>query len=867
MLDENILNLFIALLATVTTIMFGLVTKERRYLKAWFVTVVLISFGSVFIYLKVFNSVYRVVGNLFYVFGIICFDIGIVNEYYRLQPNSSQKKLLENGIFTLSLVFVGILSSISFPIFQIHLLIFFLSIIGIILVFKIFKIKKTPRHGFIFLSSICGFITVGATISSSFSSIFFWELSYFGNILFLMCLLATTIVIPLEERLIESETEYMIALDKVSKQTKELEVSEANFQELTDSSMVSIFIIQDDEVKYVNETQVLFSGYTREEIETMTLDELMNTIHPEDVSFVINQLQKKQYGKTYGISPQYSIRVITKDGEMRWVDIVSRPIVYNGKPANFITMIDITARKKIEEELIKREQTFRRLFEDAPFPLMEFDFSHLLRELNELKINKQTNLNEYFNDHPEYISRLSNSIILKHVNHAALKLFEIDEISQWSLHKVGGTRLPFFYEFLGEVLNGSTEMEFEGIGQSVRKNDFHTLIKAFVVPNYEEELSKVFVAIIDITNIKKMEEALIQSETRYRTLYQTARVGLVSTDLNGKILSLNQFAVELLGYENTTEIIGKNMCVLHKEPKLSEQLRTEILKVGYKDKFELPLKKKDGSTLIVEIGSSIQPDENNNLRIESVLRDITEFKRAEKVRKELEEKQKEFISLTQHELRTPLTISSGWCEYLLKCSKEMTDEKREVILFNIRKSLARLERLIEDVRTATQLDQNFFHLNKGKIEFCEFIKTFFRYYNECLGDSFIFKGCSEELIIVEGDKTRLRQVLDNLIDNALKHTSKDNRQIFVEMKTETDSVQLLIHDNGSGIRTEDLEVIFNKYVSIPTDNTVVGTGLGLYISREILKAHGGTIKAKSEGRGHGSTFIITLPCTAQPESF
>jgi signal transduction histidine kinase len=99
----------------------------------------------------------------------------------------------------------------------------------------------------------------------------------------------------------------------------------------------------------------------------------------------------------------------------------------------------------------------------------------------------------------------------------------------------------------------------------------------------------------------------------------------------------------------------------------------------------------------------------------------------------------------------------------------------------------------------------------------------------------------------------------NLIDNAVKHTTKDNRRIIVEMKTETDSVQLFINDNGSGIRSEDLEVIFDKYVSIPTDNTVVGTGLGLYISREILKAHGGTIKAESEGRSHGSTFIITLP--------
>lgn len=202
----------------------------------------------------------------------------------------------------------------------------------------------------------------------------------------------------------------------------------------------------------------------------------------------------------------------------------------------FGSFIDVTPLKEAEDRIRESEQGFRRLFEDAPFPLMEFDFSELKNELNNLKGKEITNLEEYLNSNPEIILNLSNMVILKHANSAALKLFEVEEISQWSFYKVGGTRFPFFIEFLESILKGHTDKEFRGIGQNAKGKDVHVLIKLLVVPGYEETFSKVLTSIIDITKLKEAEGRIRFSEEKLRNIIVHSKDGIILVDETGRMI-------------------------------------------------------------------------------------------------------------------------------------------------------------------------------------------------------------------------------------------------------------------------------------------------------------------------------------------
>ncbi|MHA1996005.1 MAG: sensor histidine kinase [Candidatus Hodarchaeales archaeon] len=114
-------------------------------------------------------------------------------------------------------------------------------------------------------------------------------------------------------------------------------------------------------------------------------------------------------------------------------------------------------------------------------------------------------------------------------------------------------------------------------------------------------------------------------------------------------------------------------------------------------------------------------------------------------------------------------------------------------------------------------------------------------------------------MIVQIDKERFNQALDNLIENALKQTDKNTRKIKLFVQSDQNNVRISVQDNGVGIEQNQLSYIFEKYTSIKTDMSAKGTSIGLYIAQQIIEVHGGTLTAESSGKGHGATFHIQLP--------
>ena len=135
-----------------------------------------------------------------------------------------------------------------------------------------------------------------------------------------------------------------------------LSESEEKFRLISEQSLMAIVIVQDDKIKYANQAYLEMTGYTWEEIVNWTMRDVARTIHPDDLSFDMEQGRKKTAGITDGVVTHYAYRGFTKSGEVRWIDQYSKTITYKEKPANLLTFIDITERKKLETQLHRAQK-------------------------------------------------------------------------------------------------------------------------------------------------------------------------------------------------------------------------------------------------------------------------------------------------------------------------------------------------------------------------------------------------------------------------------------------------------------------------------------------------------------------------------
>ncbi|MFX0052704.1 MAG: sensor histidine kinase, partial [Candidatus Hermodarchaeota archaeon] len=239
--------------------------------------------------------------------------------------------------------------------------------------------------------------------------------------------------------------------------------------------------------------------------------------------------------------------------------------------------------------------------------------------------------------------------------------------------------------------------------------------------------------------------------------------------------------------------------------------------------------------------------------------DITEKKQLEEVRNELEKRRENFIWMTSHELRTPITVILGYTEFLQKYFEELDRNRIERILKVMRNNVDRLERLTTDVAMISKIEHGFLEIDKKELKLEDFLKEAVETYEHLLGKQFIFNPPTESSVTLDIDKDRIQQVIDNILNNAIKNTSPKNRQISMDVKAFPNKVQITITDNGAGIHPENLERIFEQFLSIETEYSATGTGIGLFISRQIISAHDGIITAHSDGIGHGAKFTIILP--------
>ena len=223
--------------------------------------------------------------------------------------------------------------------------------------------------------------------------------------------------------------------------------------------------------------------------------------------------------------------------------------------------------------------------------------------------------------------------------------------------------------------------------------------------------------------------------------------------------------------------------------------------------------------------------------------------------KKKDEAQNQFINIAAHELRTPIQPILN-AIYLLQ-SANLKSEKRPQYLDIIRRNTEKLGRLAEDILDVTRIESNTLKLTIERLNLYDLILNTIEEYKKNI--QFIYKELminyesAVQSIIINGDKLRLGQVLFILLDNAGKFTKSGS--ILVTTQTKSNTIQIMVKDTGSGIDPEILPHLFTKFVT----RSDRGTGLGLFIAKNIIEAHGGIIWAENSPQHQGAIFFFTLP--------
>ncbi len=365
---------------------------------------------------------------------------------------------------------------------------------------------------------------------------------------------------------------------------------------------------------------------------------------------------------------------------------------------------------------------------------------------------------------------------------------------------------------------------------------------------------------IDITKRKKYEEELHLTEERLRLFAESGTIGVLFSDIYGNIFYANDAYLEMLGYSRAEFEEKQIRWTDVTPPEWLPRDRREIEDAQQRDGprlYEKQYVRKDGSLIDVLVGYLLTGERRE--QVIAFTLDITE-------RKRLERQKDDFIGVVSHELRTPVTSLKVFAQVLHKRFTKAGDQQNAELLAKMDTQIDKLTRLIGDLIDVTKMEA-------GKLELHETAFDLSSLIDECIDEmqrttarhTIVRKGTLERS--VRADRDRIGQVLTNLLNNAIKYSPSADT-IVVRIEADDEHAMVQVQDSGVGIPCEQQEHIFQRFYRVEDKHleTISGLGLGLYISAEMVKRHGGTIWLESKP-GHGSTFFFTIPFQrAEPET-
>lgn len=373
----------------------------------------------------------------------------------------------------------------------------------------------------------------------------------------------------------------------------------------------------------------------------------------------------------------------------------------------------------------------------------------------------------------------------------------------------------------------------------------------------------------DITERKEAEEALRSSEEKYRLLVETMHGGLAVFDTEFRVTFVNDRFCELLGYSRA-EVIGKqlmNFMDAADIPIVQSQIKPR--QSGESTSYELPLRHKDGHQLhLLLSGSPLLDKQGKYTGSIVVATDISIQKQAEVTlrlalarEKDLGDLKTRFVSMASHEFRTPLATILALVETLSAYRHKLSEEQIEQRFDKIKGQVDHLKDIMEDVLLLARMQERRVEFNPVKLDLDDLLRGVLDEFESRAADGhrleYIISGTSRAISL---DHKLMRQIISNLVSNAIKYSSK-GKIVRIHLEYTDAEVILQVSDEGIGIPEADLPHLFEPFHRAANVGTISGTGLGLVITREAVELHSGTITVESQ-QGVGTTFLIRIPISA-----
>ncbi|MHC5743179.1 MAG: PAS domain-containing hybrid sensor histidine kinase/response regulator [Nostoc sp.] len=400
--------------------------------------------------------------------------------------------------------------------------------------------------------------------------------------------------------------------------------------------------------------------------------------------------------------------------------------------------------------------------------------------------------------------------------------------------------------------------------------------------NYNQSIEGVITVCRDITEHKRAEKTLRESEARFRRLFESNLIGIAFWNVHGFVNDANDAFLQLAGYTReefaTLGRINWRELTPIEYKDLDDRAFLEVQTTGVSRIFEKEYIHRNGKRVPIVLGIALLNDSQDN-GVAFVL-DITERKLAEEecdrllyrektARQQAEIANKikdEFLAVLSHELRTPLNSILGWSKMLR--TRKFDEKTTHHALETIERNAKLQTQLIEDLLDVSRILQGKLNLNICPVSLVMVVEAAL----ETVQLAAQAKSIQIQTVFdtnlgqVMGDPNRLQQVVWNLLSNAVKFTPTGGR-VEVRLMEAANQAQIQVSDTGKGISLDFLPYVFDYFRQSDgtTTRTFGGLGLGLAIVRKVVEMHGGNVQAESLGEGLGATFSVELPLLVRSE--
>ena len=607
-------------------------------------------------------------------------------------------------------------------------------------------------------------------------------------------------------------------------------------QALDYSASIIVMTDRAGTIQYVNHTFEKKYGYTKEEAIGLNPKVLKTNYHSKD--FYIELWNTILSGKTW----QGVFRNKAKDGRLLWENAIINPIISDtGKITGFIAIKeDITDHKRTIEELEASNKRYLSLVEDAPAMICRFNKDGILTDANMQYINT------FFPD--------TNDI-------AGLSFY----------HHLPKEDKKTIKKLINELSIDSPIQEYENRiifnNNSVRW--YRNVCRAIF--NSNNEVIEYQVVSMDFTRLKETEDALITQQNKLNAIINNKLVGIVVNDISGRGKMVNNQFVKMMGYKTEYDLYN---CHYHEytHPDYFDETENKLnaLISGKIDYFHITIKyiRKNGTEFWGDLFvSPIKSETGEIVEIVGMITDNTarkemelQMQKNEKELKHLNKTKDKLFSIIAHDIKNPFSVILGFSNLLNSNFERYSKEEIKDFIGKILLASESVYKLLDDLLVWAKSQMGQLKVIPERIVINDVINGVYKHFHVIANQKKInlINNLSDEFIVI-ADFEMIRFIFRNLIHNAIKFTPK-NGQIICRGRVENNNCVIEIEDSGIGIRKDKLSTLFDMSDIMETKGTneEKGTGLGLYLAREMTLKNSGAISVTSVV-GKGTIFSISLP--------